>query len=74
MVKGVDVAVHEAVRWVKDGTFKGGIYELGLKQDGVGYIYDDHNRALIPDSIRARLEALKQEVIAGRIKVPSTLR
>jgi len=74
MIKGVDVAVHEAVRWVKDGTFKGGIYELGLKQNGVGYIYDDNNKALIPDAIRARLEALKQEVIAGNIRVPSTLK
>jgi basic membrane protein A len=74
MIKGVDVAVHEAVRWVRDGTFKGGIYELGLKQNGVGYIYDDNNKALIPDAIRARLEALKQEVIAGNIRVPSTLK
>jgi basic membrane protein A len=73
MVKGVDVAVREAVRWVKDGTFKGGIYQLGLKENGVGYIYDEHNKAIIPDDVRARVEALRQEIIAGRIKVPSTL-
>ena len=36
------------------------------------YIYDDHNRGLIPDSVRARVEALRAEIIAGRIKVPST--
>jgi basic membrane protein A and related proteins len=73
MVKGVDVAVHEAVRWAKDGTFKGGYYELGLKENGVGYVYDDRNRALIPDAVHARVEALRQEVIAGRIRVPKTL-
>jgi basic membrane protein A len=44
-----------------------------LKEGGVGYIYDNRNRALIPDSVRARVEELKQEIIAGRIKVPSTL-
>ena len=73
MVKGVDVAVFEATRWAQDGTFKGGIYELGLKENGVGYIYDDNNRSLIPPDVIARVEQLKQEIIAGRIKVPSTL-
>jgi basic membrane protein A len=73
MVKGVDVAVFDATRWVKDGTFHGGIYELGLAQNGVGYVYDDNNRALIPDSVRARVEQLRQEIIAGRITVPATL-
>ncbi len=41
-------------------------------EGGVDYIYDNRNRALIPDSVRARVEELKQEIIAGRIKVPST--
>jgi basic membrane protein A len=73
MVKGVDVAVYEAVRWVKEERFKGGVYELGLKEGGVGYIRDDRNKALIPDDVQARLEQLRQDVIAGRIKVPNTL-
>ncbi len=72
MVKGVDAAVYEAVRRVKDGTFTGGILQLGLAENGVGYVYDENNRALIPDSVRARVEALKQDIIAGRIVVPST--
>jgi hypothetical protein len=38
----------------------------------VGYVYDEHNRALIPDSVHARLEALRGDIIAGRIRVPST--
>jgi basic membrane protein A len=73
MVKGVDVAVYEASRLVKEGTFRGGIYQLGLKEGGVGYVYDEHNRALIPDAVHARVEHLKQDIIAGKIKVPSTL-
>jgi basic membrane protein A len=73
MVKGVDVAVFEATRWVKDGRFKGGVYQLGLKEGGVGYVYDEHNRALIPDAVHERVEQLKREIIDGRIKVPSTL-
>ena len=72
MVKGVDVAVYESIRKVRDGSFKGGIFQLGLREQGVGYIYDDNNRALIPDDIRTRLEALREEIIAGKITVPST--
>jgi len=73
MVKGVDVSVLKATSWVKDGTFKGGIYQLGLKEGGVDYVYDEHNKAMIPDAVHQRVEQLRQEIIAGRIKVPSTL-
>ncbi len=73
MVKGVDVAVFEATRWTKEGNFRGGVYQLGLKEQGVGYVYDDNNRALIPPEIRARVEQLRQDIIAGKIKVPYTL-
>jgi basic membrane protein A and related proteins len=72
MVKGVDAAVFNAIEWVKAGTFAGGIYSFGLKEGGVGYVYDDNNRHLIPDSVHARVEELRQEIIAGRITVPST--
>ena len=72
MVKGVNAAVFDAIQRVQSKTFKGGIYSFGLKENGVGYIYDEHNKSLIPDSVYARVEQLKQEIIAGRIKVPST--
>ena len=71
MVKRVDNAVYDVILRVKENRFKGGIYDFGLAEDGVGYVYDDHNRALIPDDVRARVEALKQAIIAGRIVVPS---
>jgi basic membrane protein A len=72
MVKGVNAAVFDAIQRVQSGTFKGGIYSFGLKEGGVGYVYDDRNKSLIPDSAHTRVEQLKQEIIAGRIKVPST--
>src|SRR6476660_7699732 len=72
MVKGVNAAVFDAIQRVQTKTFKGGLYSFGLKEGGVGYIYDDRNKALIPDSVHTRVEQLKQEIIAGRIKVPST--
>jgi basic membrane protein A len=72
MVKGIDVAVFDMINRVKQGTFKGGVYTYGLPENGVGYVYDEHNRALIPDSVRVRVERLKGDIIAGRIVVPST--
>jgi basic membrane protein A len=72
MVKGIDVAVYDMVKRVRDHAFKGGIYTYGLAENGVGYVYDEHNRALIPDSVRAKLEQIKTDIIAGKIKVPST--
>ncbi len=72
MVKGIDAVTFDTIKRVKETTFKGGIFSYGLAEDGVGYIYDDRNRALIPDAARQRVEALKQEIIAGRITVPTT--
>jgi basic membrane protein A len=72
MVKRVDEAVFGAIRSVKDGTFKGGIFQLGLAEAGVDYVYDEHNRSMIPDSVRTRVEALRGEIVAGRIRVPFT--
>ncbi len=72
MVKGIDAAVFDAARAVQNGTFQGGVRVFGLAERGVGYVYDDNNRALIPDAVRTRLLALEADIIAGRIRVPST--
>jgi basic membrane protein A len=72
MVKGVDNAVYDAIRKVKDGRFAGGIYQYGLAESGVGYVYDKNNDRLIPPDVRAKLEQLRKEIVAGRIVVPST--
>jgi basic membrane protein A len=72
MVKGVDEAVFDVIKLVKEHRFKGGIYQLGLAEHGVGYVYDAQNRELIPDSVRARVDSLRDEIIAGKIHVPST--
>jgi basic membrane protein A len=71
MVKGVDAAVFDAIKSVKDDAFRGGIRQFGLKENGVGYVYDANNRKLIPDAARARLELLKDSIVAGYIAVPA---
>jgi basic membrane protein A len=72
MVKGIDESVFEAVKAVKEGRFKGGIQQFGLAEKGVGYVYDANNQSLIPPAVRARLDELTADIIAGKISVPST--
>ena len=72
MVKRVDEAVFDAVQLVQQGRFQGGVRVLGLKERGVDYVYDARNKALIPDAARARVELLRDSIIAGHIRVPST--
>ena len=72
MVKRVDNAVYDAIKRVAEKRFAGGIHQYGLAEDGVGYVYDKNNEKLIPADVRARLEALKLEIIAGHISVPNT--
>jgi len=72
MVKRVDVAVSDTIKSVVDGTFQGGVKDLGLAEEGVGYALDEYNQALIPEEVKARLEELKQAIINGEIQVPET--
>jgi basic membrane protein A len=71
MVKGVDAAVFDAISRVKAGSFEGGVVQLGLAEEGVGYVYDARNRGLIPDAVRTRLQALRDSIVAGHITVPA---
>ena len=69
MMKRVDVAVYNAFKTAKDGTWKAGVQVLGLKEDGVGYALDDNNKPLITADMQAKIDAAKEDIIAGTIKV-----
>ena len=72
MVKDVDVAVFNTIRDVGTGKLAGGKAQVfGLKEGGVHYVYDDANKALIPDAVHQKVEDLRAQIIAGTIQVPS---
>jgi basic membrane protein A len=80
MIKRVDVSVFNSVKDMVEGHFKGGIHELGLENDGVGYALDAYNRDLasyplsyIPQAVLDEVERAKQDIIAGRIKVTDAM-
>jgi len=69
MVKRVDVAVYESFMGVRNGTWKAGIQVLGLKEGGVGWALDEHNSPLVSADMKGKVEALKADIIAGKINV-----
>jgi basic membrane protein A len=70
MIKRVDVAVVDIVKDVIGKRFKGGIHELGLAEDGVTFVADERNRNLLPLDVVAKANALRAEIVAGKIQVP----
>ena len=45
MIKRVDLAIYEAFKTAKDGTWKAGVRNLGVAENGVGYSIDEYNRS-----------------------------
>lgn len=70
MLKRVDVAVYDAIKEVKDGSFQGGVLRFGLKNKGVDYSLDQHNQKLISADQKSQLEKIKEQIISGKIQVP----
>ena len=70
MVKGVDVAVIDVVKDVIANKFRGGLHELGLADKGVGFVANEHNRHVLTVEVLTRVNALSEEIVAGKIRVP----
>jgi basic membrane protein A len=73
MVKRVDLAVYQSFRAAKDGSWQAGIHSLGLAEDGVGFTLDEYNAALVTPAMRAKADAARADIIAGKIAVPDQL-
>ncbi|QGP93121.1 Membrane lipoprotein TmpC [Neomoorella glycerini] len=70
VLKRIDNAVFEIAQKVKDGTFKGGIYELGLKEGGMGLPETTKEKAT-PEAM-AVVEKLKKMILDGQLQVPKS--
>ena len=68
-LKRVDVAVYKTFTDAKAGTWKPGQIVLGLKEEGVDYSLDEHNRKLLTPEMEAKLNQAKADIISGKIKV-----
>lgn len=64
MVKRVDVAVYNVAK-----SHKAGVSVLGLKEDGVDFAMDAHNAKLVSADMKKKVDAMKVDIISGKIKV-----
>jgi basic membrane protein A len=64
MVKRVDVAVYNVAK-----SHKAGVSVLGLKEDGVDFAMDAHNAKLVSADMKKKVDAMKADIIGGKIKV-----
>lgn len=69
MVKGVGLAAYTTWEDAAKGTWKPGIKALGLADGGVDWALDDDNKALITPEMKAKVDAIKADIIAGKIQV-----
>jgi len=69
MIKRVEASTLYALKAVKDGTFKGGVVVFDTKSGGVGF--SARNAALGKDIV-AKVEAVKKDIVSGKVKVCAT--
>ncbi len=64
MIKRVDVAVYNIIK-----SHTPGLSALGLKEDGVDYALDTHNAKLVSADMKKKVDAIKADIVSGKIKV-----
>jgi basic membrane protein A len=69
MIKRVDSAVYQVTKAFQAGTLKGGVIVYDLKTDGVGY----STSGGYLDDIKTKLEAIKADIISGKVVVPTKM-
>lgn len=70
MIKRTDVAVETIIKDYAADKFEGGkVVTFGLKENGVGLSEMKHTKDLIPAAILEKVEAAKQGILSGQIKV-----
>lgn len=69
MVKRIDNAVYDSFTQMKNGSWKAGVTAKGLKEGGVDWTLDEHNRKLITPEIEKRVLGVRKDIIDGKVKV-----
>lgn len=70
MLKKVDVAVFETIKSVKGGQFQAGINRFGLKDGGIDWALDEHNKSLWSAAEIEKLAQVKKSIVTGKVSVP----
>jgi basic membrane protein A len=71
MVKRADVSVFETIRAALEGRFEGGMHVFGVADGALDYVHEGPHAALLPREVIARVEEIRRDVAAGRVRVPA---
>lgn len=69
MVKRVDQAIYDSFMQMKNGGWHAGVINKGLKEGGVDWALDKDNRSVVSAEVEKRVNAAKQDIISGKVKV-----
>ncbi|WP_236795609.1 BMP family protein [Amycolatopsis sp. GM8] len=73
VLKQVGQSIEQAAQANEKGTLAfGKTTEFGLANDGVGLTFDNNGK-IVPDSVIAKIDDYKQQVVSGKIQVPTAL-
>lgn len=64
MVKRLDIALVRALSYYESGSFKGGVWTLGLKDGGVELVLSRFNKSLITGEIHSKLTEIYKFLVS----------
>ena len=72
MLKQIGNSIYDSIKQIEADKAPFGELEIyGLKNDGVGLVYND---ALVPASVKSKVDAAKDKVLKGEIVVDSAFK
>ena len=63
-------AFLELARKVKDGTFNGSVVLMSMDKGAIGFVFNPKIVSQLPAGVESRIEAMRKEIVAGRLIVP----
>jgi basic membrane protein A len=73
VMKRMDIAVYAVLSEVIGGSVVPGVHHFNLENGGVSLTHMLFSREVVTDEVRYRLQAVKEKIIAQKIKVTNTL-
>ena len=70
MEKAVNEAVFTTIQQANQGIFSSGVNYMGLKDGGVRFSLDHHNRSVLSPPVEKKALEAKELIIRGALKVP----
>jgi len=72
VMKGVDPAVYNTVKDLKEGKWAPGEHDFGIKEGGVHLSPMKYTKKDVPADVLTKLDEISKLISDGKIKVPST--